>query len=97
VNVWTELILLRGGSVSGFYEHGNEPLGSIKGKKCVDRLRTIQVLKNGSAPCSYCDAFLRVLLFYRSQPCPLDLAGCWCVHKTRAQAAFGCSKQQKLN
>jgi hypothetical protein len=36
VRMWTILIWLRQGKVVGFCEHGNEYLGSIKGKKFLN-------------------------------------------------------------
>jgi hypothetical protein len=36
VRMWTTLIWLRQGKVVGSCEHGNEHLGSIKGKKFLD-------------------------------------------------------------
>jgi hypothetical protein len=36
--------------VAGSCEHGNEPLGSIKGRESVDLLSEYQLLKVDSAP-----------------------------------------------
>jgi hypothetical protein len=36
----------------GSWEHGNEPLGSIKGGKFLDQLSDLQLLKKNSTPWS---------------------------------------------
>jgi hypothetical protein len=43
MKVWTTLNSLRIGSNSGFCEHGNEPLGSIKGGEFLDQVSNCKV------------------------------------------------------
>jgi hypothetical protein len=50
----------------GFYEHGNEPLGSIKGEECLYQLSDSLLLKN-SAPWNW--------YIFSSPPCPDRLYG----------------------
>jgi hypothetical protein len=38
--------------VACFYEHGNEPLDSIKGQEYLNWLRDYKLLEKDSAPCS---------------------------------------------
>jgi hypothetical protein len=47
--MWTRFIWLRLGS----FEHGREPLVSIKGGEFLDRLIVCYTLKKDSAPCTY--------------------------------------------
>jgi hypothetical protein len=51
--VWTGLIWLRIGiSEGGSYEHGNEPLDSIKCWEVLEWLREWRLLRKGLAPWS---------------------------------------------
>jgi hypothetical protein len=45
VRVWTGLNWLKIGSNGGSYEHGNEPLFSIKGGEFIDQLRDCKLIK----------------------------------------------------
>jgi hypothetical protein len=38
--------------VTGSYEHGNEPSGSVKGDEFLDQMNDYQLLKKDSAPWS---------------------------------------------
>jgi len=51
MRVWTELSWLCQGLVLGSYEHGNELLGSIKGREFLDKLSDSQLLKDFAAWC----------------------------------------------
>jgi len=43
-NVWTGYVLLRIGTSKEPYEHGNEPLDSMKGREFLDQLSDYQLL-----------------------------------------------------
>jgi hypothetical protein len=48
LTVWTGFVLLSVRSSGGFFEHGNEPSGSIKGADFA-QLNDYQLLKKGTA------------------------------------------------
>jgi hypothetical protein len=43
-NVWTGYVLLRIGTSKEPYEHGNEPLDSMKGREFLDQLSDYHLL-----------------------------------------------------
>jgi hypothetical protein len=45
VTVWTEINLLRIGSLGRIFEHGNEHLGSITAQNFLDKLNNNQLFK----------------------------------------------------
>jgi hypothetical protein len=47
---WTGLTWLRMGQVAVFCEHGNEPSGTTKCRKCLDWLRYLSLVHKAAAP-----------------------------------------------